>query len=385
MSLLAGFWSPYKKLSDAEKKNFWILTIVHSLSLFTYPILRSCTDSFLLQNLGAKNWPLANLFAVISLVFVVNLYNRYIKEKGSKRLFLWTSFFSAIFFFISALMFNSLPKEFGYLMFVWKEAYIVLMVHMCLGLFNSNFSFEFAKTFHGPYSALVSLGSISGGIITASFVKSIGIQLLMGVAITVLALVPLLIIKLQDNSQAEIKKQPKPLKSLEGILPYVGGILSLVALSQFCIYIINFRFNIEVADTFTSAVDKTAFFGKIYAIINIVSLFMSAILTPLMLKKFSSKWNHIIVAGSYGFAIFPILIFGGGAMVGVISSLFVYAKGMDYSHFGTIKELLYYPLEKAQRIGAKYIVDMFGYRFSKGLVALVLSFFQNIQVINILL
>ena len=73
--------------------------------------------------------------------------------------------------------------------------------------------------------------------------------------------------------------------------------------------------------------------------------------------------------------------FGAGAL-GFISAGFVILKGADYSLFASAKELLYFPLTAAQKYGTKYISDIVVYRFAKGLVSLLLIYFQELYIIN---
>ena len=49
-------------------------------------------------------------------------------------------------------------------------------------------------------------------------------------------------------------------------------------------------------------------------------------------------------------------------------------KALDYSVFKAAKEILYIPLPFAARYRAKEVVDVFGYRLSKGGVSLLIEF-----------
>jgi AAA family ATP:ADP antiporter len=65
-----------------------------------------------------------------------------------------------------------------------------------------------------------------------------------------------------------------------------------------------------------------------------------------------------------------------------VSVVFVGLKGNDYSLFNAAKELLYFPLKKMQKTGAKYIVDMVAYRGAKGIISFALIFWQSDLFIN---
>ena len=48
----------------------------------------------------------------------------------------------------------------SYLFFVWKEIYIVLLIHLILAFCNVNFNLEQMKRLSGPIGAVGSVGGI---------------------------------------------------------------------------------------------------------------------------------------------------------------------------------------------------------------------------------
>jgi AAA family ATP:ADP antiporter len=56
-------------------------------------------------------------------------------------------------------------------------------------------------------------------------------------------------------------------------------------------------------------------------------------------------------------------------------------KGLDYSVFRAAKEILYIPLSFDARYRAKEVIDVFGYRFSKGGSALLVVLGQKAGVV----
>lgn len=366
--------APLKSLGASDKTNFWVLTLMYGFTLFTYPMIRSVTEATILQSLGMKSWNMANFYSILTLFCVVNFYNFIQKKVGQKYLFIGTSFFSLILFLFLSLGLPKVGQLTAYTMFVWKEVYIVLLVHMCLGFFNTHFTEDFAKSFFGAFGALTSIGSITGGIITTKLTASLGIQNLMFFACGVLFIGGAIGFLFKEKlSELKVKEKTKPLAELKGLWGYVYLILSIVALSQFLIYIINLNFNSYVKESILDVTQKTQFFGGIYTVINILALAIQFVITPLALKNVSLKKNHFAVGVIYLLLFAPMIAIGSGSLT-ILSFMFIVSKGVDYSFFGTIKEMLYYPLEVSQKYAAKYVVDMFGYRFSKAIVAL---FFAN--------
>ena len=188
----------------------------------------------------------------------------------------------------------------------------------------------------------------------------------------------------QANTRVERRLETTPLASVKGLWPYLTGIIGTIIITQFVINVSSFRLNLMVQEHFASMVDKTVFFGRVYTIINVATLFILSILTPLALKNTSLRTNHFTVVGIYLVGILPVIFFQGH-LLGAMATVFITSKAIDYSFFGTIKEMLYYPLNKYQKYGAKYIIDMVMYRCSKGLISLFLAYVQNFRVLNILL
>jgi AAA family ATP:ADP antiporter len=68
-----------------------------------------------------------------------------------------------------------------------------------------------------------------------------------------------------------------------------------------------------------------------------------------------------------------------------VAALYTYFKAADYSLFSAGKELLYQPLSRLQKYGAKYLTDMLVYRAAKAMVAAVLIYVQSSTMLNMLM
>ena len=63
--------------------------------------------------------------------------------------------------------------------------------------------------------------------------------------------------------------------------------------------------------------------------------------------------------------------------VATSGTAFLLFKAFDYSIFRAAKEILYIPLSFDARYRAKEFIDVFGYRFSKGAISLVVALGQR--------
>ena len=394
-SMLQSFLLPYKKLDSSGKKNFIFLTSSYFFVLMSYPVIRSSTDAFFIQSHGAKNWPWVTFYSVIVLSICISIFSKLQQKFGSRKVYILASLFTALFFILQAFAWESHWHSFAYLSYIWKESYIVILVHLCLAFFNANFKYEFAKSFFGLFGALTSVGGIIGGAFTSFLTKEIGVFWLMVSGAMICIFSPIFFFFLTERNWDREESEEidsdhdgdgdgygkSPLESVKGLWSYLGSIIGIIFITQFIINVMNFKFSIVVQDNFASMADKTVFFGKVYGLINVITLVIHVIGTPFLLRNLSLRNNHFLVLGVYFMGLLMVFTLGGQAVL-FISVIFMTYKAIDYSFFSAIKEMLYYPLGKYQKYGAKYIVDMVMYRASKGVVSLFLTQVQNFSVLS---
>jgi AAA family ATP:ADP antiporter len=159
----------------------------------------------------------------------------------------------------------------------------------------------------------------------------------------------------------------------------------VVALSQFVIFIADLQFNIIFEKVVTTKTARTAYLGKFYSYINMVSIFLQFVILPYLMLRVKNKHIFLFVPILYLGLILGGLSLGAGSLF-VIGSVFVMMKGTDYSLFAAAKDVMYHPLLSLQKFGAKYITDMFVYRSSKALIAFVMAQFivYELEVLSIL-
>lgn len=360
--------------------------------LFGYPLIRATITAIFLQGSGAKSSPIVWLATVVCLVAGIFLFNRFQEKLKIHRLFLYTSAITIflLFLFLFAQRFSPL---WAYPLFIVKEVYIVLLIHSTLGYLNSSIQRETAKIIYGPLGAIGSIGGILGGISVSIFSKGIGVEstLIFGI----MTLIPVTWLFLSTAKKYALKKsssynyensqeKTRPLESLGERKKYVLMICALVMLSQFVISLYNFKFNLALESFYPQKEGKSEFLGVIYTWMNVTSLFIQVIAIPILFRAFKQRTVHFFIPIMLvSFYFLSNLSLGLGILP--IAITFIVFKGTDYSLFAAAKELLYFVLTPRQRYGAKYIVDMVTYRFSKGLISFILIFIQNPHFVNILI
>ncbi|MCO4793869.1 MAG: hypothetical protein KC493_09160 [Bacteriovoracaceae bacterium] len=374
-------------LNPERRKSLVAISLVMFVLLFTYPLIRSTTTSMFLDSFGATKTPLVWLYSIIGLTFCITIYNYFQVRLSAHKLFYATCLLSSLIFLLGPWLI-SFNKIFIYLLFIWKEIYIVLLIHMSIGYLNNVVTESQAKVFYGPLGAIGSFGGTIGGVLTSKLTNTINTdQILMTGALVLITSMIFFALSSDEyclSKNRDNRGKESPLHSLGGVKGYIFLMALVVLLSQFVINLANFKFNILFDVLVETKREKTSYLGMIYSMINALSLCFQLLIIPFLFQLVKKKSVHIFIPIFYTLIAFLGFILSGGSLFAVAAT-FVLFKGLDYSLFSTAKELLYFPLEARQKYGAKYIVDMFVYRFGKGLISLILIFFQSPKFVNTLL
>jgi hypothetical protein len=132
---------------------------------------------------------------------------------------------------------------------------------------------------------------------------------------------------------------------------------------------IDFQFQSVVDETFKAKDAKTAFFGGFFAWLNGAAFIIQVFLTHRVLKKIGVGATLLLLPigltlGLSGFLIVPVLLFAGFNKF--------YDGSLNYSIHSAGREILYLPIDRTIRHKIKPFIDMFIYRFSKGMGGLLI-------------
>jgi ATP:ADP antiporter, AAA family len=384
-----GYWSnlseTMKSFSKDELRNLTYLILAYFGVLFVYPIIRTTAKTYFLQSYSGFETPNVVLFSALANFFVVLMMNKFQDRFNVKKLFSIASFFSMAVFLICLFMIKSENKIFCYFFYIWKESYIVILLHLILGYFNANVHESKAKLIYGPLGAIGSFGGVLGAELLKQTTNTFGVDglVLLGSG---LILFSVLFFNLCDDSKFSRNEETKnqdltnekndPLRSVKGIWKYIALIMMVVGLTQFLVVIAETQLDILLSKNLLDNNNLNILYGSIYQKINIGSTIYGIVLVPFLLTRFNLKIIHFGIIFLYLFLILIGLGIGAHSSF-LVSFAFIGIKATDYSLFNAAKELLYFPLNKVQKYGAKYLTDMIFYRLSKGLVAIVLIVFLN--------
>jgi len=369
------------ELSSEKKRGLILGSISLFFLFFSYPMIRSAAEAIFLDTYGAKKSPHVWFYSIIALSFTVTLFNKFQTSNSVHKVYWGIGSITAAIFCIALYFLHSGQNIFAYIFYIWKEVYIVLMVHSVLAFINSILSYKVAKTIYGPMGALGSIGGILGGVITSSSSSVLGGAEGIALIGTFFILISCSFFqmtgtKFDQLDKIDNRKNESPLHSILEVKNYVFLIAFVIILTQFCINLTNFKFNILLERFVHTKSEKVSYLGNLYSAINGISLFMQVLIIPLLFNIVKNRTIHFFIP------IFFFLVSGlsfsfGGATLFPVMLTFVLFKGTDYSLFAAAKEMLYFPLIARQKFGAKYVVDMLIYRMAKGVISLVLVFYQS--------
>ncbi|MCH8296383.1 hypothetical protein IH992_35330 [Candidatus Poribacteria bacterium] len=348
-----------------------------SFLLCGYEFIRAVSDSLFIGAYGAKNlpWVMAAVFPGVYLM--IYGYGRLLSRFGASHALLITSLLS-----IAVIVSAYLLILKGYLfataiIYVFREAYIVLIIEQYWSFVNSTLSSEQARRLNGPFCGLASLGSITGGFLVGRLAESLGSQTLL--LFTAGSLLPAAVCSYTAYALAG---EPQPSDAEKrGKLGHTGlkvflrsrylvFIALLILTTQVVSTVLDLRFKgfIEIAKPVAD--ERTAFIGNFYGTLGIAAAVLQFIVAPLLMRFAPLRMVHLGI---------PTVHFVTCAILIVAPSLwsaagaFLIFKALDYSIFRAGKEIFYIPLSFDARFRAKQIIDSFGYRASKSGSAIIIA------------
>jgi AAA family ATP:ADP antiporter len=352
-----------------------------------YGIVRPVSNSVFLTEHGADFFPYA-WFAIVPLSFLfVELYNRFLARLGVLRMFLAIIFFIAFVNTFCALFMTKIPFV-TFLFYVWKEIYIMLLFQQLWSVIHSNVQMGQAKFLYGLIFAVGALGGIFGSIVTGYFAVSMGSPNLLFASLPLFTILTFAFIyMLRKSSELKEDSSQKPIRNfMQGVSAirnskYLSFILIIVVLMQVATTLIYYQFNSMLELSIPDQDIRTQYSGRVFAIINFVTVLFQLFGSFLFLHYFGLKRSHLLLPLILCFNALGSLVIPSFAMISVA---FITIKAFDFSLFGVFKEMLYIPLKQEEKFQAKSIIDVFAYRSAKALASALILVLQGLGFIKMI-
>ncbi len=346
------------------------IALAGSFLLCGYEFIRAVSTSLFIDAYGAKNLPRVMVAVPLGVFLLLYLYGRLLSWLGAKRALLLTSILSAA---LIAGCYNLIIMGYAIAVavaYVFREAYIVLIIEQYWSLINSTLNPKQARWINGPFCAVATIGSVTGGSLVAYLAPSLGSEVLL--LFVAGSLLPAALFAMFAYAAAG---EPQPAATEQGGRQGHTG-LKVLARSRYLIFLFLLILTTQVVSTVldlrfnglveTAIVDKdmrTAFYGRFYGQWLGISAFVLQLCAGFVLRFIPIRILHPGI---------PLVHLIAGAVLTVAPSLrsgataFLLFKTLDYSLFRAAKEMLYIPLSFDARYRAKQVIDSFGYRFAKG-------------------
>ncbi len=320
---------------------------------------------------GAPRLPYAMVAGTVLTAIFLYGYGWSLTFIGPRRTLLLTSLFSC---FAITLCYFALRRKIApasLVLYAFREAYIVIIIEQYWSFINSTLREGQAKKLNGPICGVGSLGALLGGFMVGQLAIPIGTE-----ALLLLAAASLLPAAFCSDLSYRLGGEPAPSERERGRKSlalelfrdssYLRRIGLLVVLTQVVSTTFDLRFSILLGDALQITDVRTAYLGNFYMLLSLSAGILQFIAAPILLSYVSLKFIHpgipiVHIVTAAALILRPTLFTG--------SLAYIVFKSLDYSIFRAGKEIFYIPLSFDSRYRAKEMIDAFGYRASKGVVA----------------
>ena len=360
-----------------------------ALTLAGYELVRSPSNSMFASVYGKGQLPLVTTLIPVMVIVVAFFYARTLTALGPRRTLLASGLSTGVLLVLSSLAIRYQVNSILWFLYLFKEAYIVLLIEQYWSFINSSISQQESRRINGVVCGIASIGSIVAGVIGSQLAESIGTTAL--ILIAGLVTIPAALIA--DRAFVVFgEPQDKDSNRVEGdaLLSNDVGInafrvervlviiLGLVVIGQLVGTLLGLGFQGSLYDAMPDASKQSAYSYVFYAWVNSLAAAFQFFVATISLAFLGPRGVLIAVPFIHILATGLCLWHPELSSWAIALAAF---KCIDYSIFRAAKEALYVPLSFAARYRAKELIDIVGYRFSKGLISGFITLVQMSGVI----
>jgi AAA family ATP:ADP antiporter len=341
--------------------------------LFGYALARPASESLFLEAYGSAALPRVWIAVAIAIVLAVSAYNAAAATRELRTLMLGAIALSGA-LLIALLLLRGTGRWASFALYVWKDVHVVVLLECLWSFANLVFSAREARTAYGLFCAAGSIGGISGNLAGGGIAKRLGTVSSLWLVVAVFAIEAVIAMWL-----AQTTERPRPparerarlgdLWSMLRSSAYLPMLISLVAIVQLSVNVIDYQFSAVIERTYPAVDHRTEVIGHVYALIDGASLVLQ-LATAVVLRSIGVAGTLLGIPLALGAALGWFGLAPGFASIAVLK---VMSKVLDYSLFRAAKEMLYIPLRYEDKTRGKALADMLTYRVAKGGASLLLA------------
>jgi AAA family ATP:ADP antiporter len=351
------------------------------LFICVYYVLRPVRRGLILAGLGNDKMPFVYLGTALVTGLVVWIYSRF-THLPRKTLIgtIYAIFFVNLLAWWQAFQFESAITS-G-LFWIWLDVFSIMGVTLFWMYANDIFDSAGAKRLFGVVAAGGGLGAVLGSSITAALVKQMGATNMLLVAAGLVGLTLLIFLLLERIPQERAARRAGTLEIDERSMSAMGKIVSLVFSNKFLFFLtmvvcferitpdlLQYLYH-EVLHTLASgSADIAALDANLERWRGVFEFGVEMFLVSAIIQRFGTSFAltssaAVILTSLVGFGIFPTPFLVLGA--------FHMDEGIRHSWFKAAKELTYTVTGRDLLYSVKPVIEMFFYRFSRGLAGLLI-------------
>jgi ATP/ADP translocase len=355
-----------------------------------YEFIRSTSTTLFTEAYSAENLPKVMAVVPLGIIAVLYIYGRLLSWLGPRKTLLITTLASGLGIALCYLLISTGARAASGVLFVWREAYIVLLIEQYWSFLNSTFGTATAKKLNGPVCGVASLGAVLGGSLVGGLSRPWGTEamLLWGAGLCLPAALA---------SELAYRRCGEPADGAEAGQRTPSGVtantrydhlglrlfrtnrvLVFILLAIVATQVLSTVLDLEFQKTLKAALphkdERNAYSGNFYAQLNMAAAFGQFVMAPVLLRLLPLGAVHVALPFLNMAACAWLLASPSLASAGLAYLVF---KSADYSLFRSAKEVLYIPFSFNVRYRAKEVIDVFGYRFGKGGTSLLIALRQG--------
>ena len=362
---------------EFQLKNLRIagLSVLSFLLMFSYSLARPATESMFLEAHSSESLPVVWLLVAVVITLSVAAYNRYVAGVELLKLYGVAAAVSALVLLLLLGCHRAGLPGVHYLLYTWKDVYIVVLVEIFYSFANTVFPIRTARWVYGLFGAIGAVGGILGNLSVGWLAAEFGTESALWATLPLLGITWLGCIPYSRAAGVGVRAVVAPgARNLKAAMKVVGRsrylvlVLILIAVVQLAITLVDFEFNRVLEQMYPNEDVRTGIIGEVYAVISFITVAMHLSTGP-FLRLVGIPVALLLVPFMMGGAVGALIVVRGFTTAAVLK---ITSKCLDYTWFRAAKECLYIPLDYTDTTMGKSVVDMFTYRIAKGATSLLL-------------
>jgi AAA family ATP:ADP antiporter len=382
MPKIKQLWGEIQGLSRKEKLFLLFCMICSYLISADYAIIRPVSNSLFIHTYGADFFPYVWLVSLPFNLAVVSLYNYLLPKIGCFKIFI-ISTLVVIGGNVFCAMYISQNITLPFAFYIWKDVYVLLMFQQLWSVIHSTMKMENAKYLYGFLFGIGALGAFSGSFVPGFCAVKMGSESLLYFTVPIYLILIVIysgLLRYSNHVEEIVSEKTKKGASLPQGFKLIfssrllTAILLITAFMQITATLTDFQFQHFLENAYPDKDIRTALFGKVACLGNILTMFFQFVGTYMLIHFFGLQKSHLLVPIFLGINAISFLAF---PVIGVVAYSYLMIKCFDFSVFSVIKEMLYIPLRIEEKFQAKALIDVFITRASKAVASFFILFSQS--------